>query len=175
MYLRLTKKLGRDAPSEFVGSSRRCFPECVWRLRPAEIRKALRDHPEKTRLRCGSQAGFPDPLGTHMDSDQRLEVFLPKLRAALVRNGMSDETAAFICQEISSRRPTTPDHDARAISGSMDGLPCGRAVLTAIDDGSEAAAWCSALAISIIDYEDAYISAPLHAGPPETEGQTGSA
>jgi hypothetical protein len=100
MYLRLTKKLGRDAPSEFVGGSRRCFPECVWRLRPAEIRKALRDHPEKTRLRCGSQAGFPDPLGTHMDSDQRLEVFLPNLRAALVRNGMSDETAAFICQEI---------------------------------------------------------------------------
>jgi hypothetical protein len=114
-----------------------------------------------------------------MQPDQRLEVFLPKLRAQLLRNGMSAEAADFVCKGITvgAQQPaiTTLEQyqDAWTICYAAE------QILTTLEDGSEAAAWCSALAISIIDYEVGYIKrhghAPLHAGPPETEGQTGNA
>ena len=48
---------------------------------------------------------------------------------------------------------TSPEEyrEARTVCAAIEGI------LTTLDDGSEAAAWCTALAHAILDYEDAYV------------------
>jgi hypothetical protein len=115
-----------------------------------------------------------------MESHQRLHVFLPKLRLALLRCGMSDEMVASVCGDILEANPPRTIPTAHAyqrawvICDAMEGL------LTTLDDGSEAAAWCTALAHRIFDFEDAFRAKhghpPLNSGPPEcTDGPHGRA
>jgi hypothetical protein len=81
-----------------------------------------------------------------MEPHQRLTVFLPKLRAALVHIGFSKEEADSVCNDIRAGRPPKPIstashyHRAWVICDAMEDI------LTTLDDGSEAAAWCQARA-----------------------------
>jgi len=99
-----------------------------------------------------------------MEPHQTLHAFLPKLRAALVLNGMSDQAAAFTCNAVrigaQQQAITSLEEyqEARTVCGAME------EVLTNLYDGSEAAAYCTALAHAIIDYEDAH--AKQHGGVP---------
>jgi hypothetical protein len=115
-----------------------------------------------------------------MDPLQKLGVFLPKLHAELVRNGMSSEVAAFTCNAIrvGARPPIVATleayREAWIVCHAM------QRILTTLDDGSEAAAWCVALAHALKDFENAYVKEhghqPLNPGPPETtDGPKGRA
>lgn len=115
-----------------------------------------------------------------MEPGQRLSVFLPKLHTVLVRKGVAEEEAAFICFSIGAgahpRAITTLTEyqDAWVIVDAME------EILTTLDDGSEAAAWCTALAHRVRDFEVTHEAEhgypPLNPGPPEmTDGPTGNA
>ncbi len=91
-----------------------------------------------------------------MEPHQTLDALLPQLRTALVLRGMSNEAAAFTCNALRAgaqqQAITSLEEyqEARTVFGAME------EILTTLDDGSEAAAYCTALAHAIIDYEDAY-------------------
>jgi hypothetical protein len=91
-----------------------------------------------------------------MEPHQRLDAFLPRLRVALVRSGMSEEEAAFTCSAflVGARQPTIRTireyRDAWTLCQAMEGI------LRTLDDGSEAAARCTVLSHAIIDFQDAY-------------------
>ena len=115
-----------------------------------------------------------------MESHQRLHVFLPKLRIKLMRSGMSNARAAAVCNdilELNLPRPISTAHayqQAWVICDAMEGI------LTNLDDGSEAAAWCMALAQRIFEFEDAFRTRhgymPLNPAPQDlTDGPTGNA
>jgi hypothetical protein len=75
---------------------------------------------------------------------------------------------------------SSQDHIHSGVSGRMAGLAYDGGHLTTLDDGSEAAAFCTLLGQAVIDYEDAYHAEfghwPLNAATPEmTYGQAGSA
>jgi hypothetical protein len=115
-----------------------------------------------------------------MEPHQKLDVFLPRLRAELVRNGMSEEAAAFVCKAVlaGAQQPAITTlkeyQEAWTVCHAME------EILTTLDDGSEAAACCTAFAHATIDFEVAYVKQhghqPLNASPPEiTDGPKGSA
>ena len=115
-----------------------------------------------------------------MEPHQELSVFLPKFKARLIKNGMAENEAEFVCLSVAMRAQprkltTMRDYqDAWLVCDTMENI------LTTLDDGSEAAAFCKALGQVVIDYEDAYRAEfgywPLNAATPEeTFGQTGSA
>jgi hypothetical protein len=82
---------------------------------------------------------------------------LPQLRTALVLNGMSADAAAFTCNavQVGAQQQAITSleeyREARTVCATME------EILTTLDDGSEVAAYCIALAHAIIDYEDAYV------------------
>jgi hypothetical protein len=106
-----------------------------------------------------------------MESDQRLPVFLPRLHAALLHLGFSKSQANSVCHDIRAGNPPKPIlnasqyHRAWAICDAMEDI------LTTLDDGSEAATWCSLIAHRIFDYQDAFKAKhgymPLDPGPIE--------
>jgi hypothetical protein len=109
-----------------------------------------------------------------MESHQRLDAFLPRLRTALVRSGMSEEEAAFTCSAflVGAGQPTIRTireyRDAWTVCQAMEGI------LRTLDDGSEAAAArCSVLTHALIDFQDAYEDEhghpPAMAGAPQTK------
>lgn len=114
-----------------------------------------------------------------MEPHQELSVFLPEFKAGLIkRNG--EREADFVCLSVAMRAQprkltTMRDYqDAWLVCDTMENI------LTTLDDGSEAAAFCKALGQVVMDYEDAYCAEfgywPLNAATPEeTFGQTGSA
>jgi hypothetical protein len=115
-----------------------------------------------------------------MEPHQELSVFLPEFKTGLIKNGMSEAEADFICLSVAKRaRPRKITsileyQDAWLVCHTMEDI------LTTLDDGSEAAAFCALLGQVVIDYEDAYHAEfghwPLNAATPEmTYGQTGSA
>ena len=91
-----------------------------------------------------------------MEPHQTLDAFLPKLRAALVLCGMREDAAAFTCNALrvgaQQQAITSLEEyqEARTVCAAME------EILTTLDDGSEVAAYCIALAHAIIDYEEAY-------------------
>ena len=76
-----------------------------------------------------------------MHSHQRLHVFLPRLHAELVRNGMSRDTAKFTCKAMRAGAgppiiKTLEDYrQGWILYHSMEDI------LTTMDEGSDAAAW----------------------------------
>lgn len=110
---------------------------------------------------------------------QTLAVFLPALRDALLKQGLSAEAADFICETVKCGgsppkiRTLAQYQDAWIVCRVAEDL------LTALDDGSEAALWSSALAHRCFDFEDAYLAEhghmPLSPAPQDMEGPSGSA
>jgi len=87
-----------------------------------------------------------------MVPQQKLHFFLPRLYFKLLGTGMSKEAALSTCSALrgSSLPPaiTTLEEYPRCwiICHAMEGL------LTTLDDGSEAARWCTELALGIIKF-----------------------
>jgi hypothetical protein len=115
-----------------------------------------------------------------MEPHHDLDVFLPKLRDLLIANGMTPGEADFACESI--RVGAKPQAIKRIEDYRHAWTVCHAMedVLTDLDDGSDAANYCSALAHRIFDYEDEYTAKhgrrPLNPGGPEwTEGGHGNA
>ena len=116
-----------------------------------------------------------------MEPNPPLDVLLPKLRAKLLENGLTPEHAATTCKAIQNgKKPrelkTAEEYQvAWTICDSMED------VLTTLDDVSEAAEWCTAIAHRIFSYEDAFKARhgymPLHPGRQhgEWDGPAGTA
>ena len=114
-----------------------------------------------------------------MEAHQKLEVFLPKLRIKLIRSGMSEETASHICEAVRAGDKQPPITTVHQYHQAWAVCHIAEEILTTVDDGSEAAAWCTALAHSIFDFEDAHMKQhgyrPLNPGTAEyTDGPSGS-
>ena len=76
-----------------------------------------------------------------MEPHQELSVFLPEFKTGLIKNGMSEAEADFICLSVAKRaRPRKITsileyQDAWLVCHTMEDI------LTTLDDGSEAAAF----------------------------------
>jgi predicted DCC family thiol-disulfide oxidoreductase YuxK len=92
-----------------------------------------------------------------MSADQSLEAFLPKLRAELVRAGMSEGQADFVCKSITVGAQQSQITTLAEYQEAWTVCEAAEKILTTLDDGSEAAAWCSALAQAILDFEDDHL------------------
>ena len=108
-----------------------------------------------------------------------LSSFLLSLREALLKQGLSIEAAEFICE--TAKCGSTPPK-IRTVAQYQDAwVVCHVAedILPALDDGSEVALWCSALAYSCFQFEDTYLAQhghmPLSPATRDMEGPSGSA
>ena len=110
---------------------------------------------------------------------QTLTVFLAAFRAALLRQGLSREAADFICGAVRCGGIPPKIRTLAEYQDAWIACHAAEAILTGLDDGSEAALWCSALASSCFDFEDAYLAEhghmPLSPAPRDMEGPSGSA
>ena len=106
-------------------------------------------------------------------------MFLPALREGLLKQGLTAEAADFICETV--KCGSTPPKIRTLAQYQETWIACRVAedLLTAPDDGSEAALWSSALAHTCFDFEDAYQAEhgymPLSPAPRDMEGPSGSA
>jgi hypothetical protein len=145
---------------------------------PAQTGRGARI-PAKPRMnRLVWRAAFS--TGVRMSANPRLEVLLPKLFEALLREGFTLDQAALICTSVRKKRlpPRIKSQDDYVSAWTV--CHATEEVLITLDDGSAVAVWCSALASRVIEYEDAYLASqghrPLNPGGPEwTVGPTGSA
>jgi hypothetical protein len=92
-----------------------------------------------------------------------------------VRNGISEDHAAFICNSVTVRAQQPSITTIEQYQEAWTVCYAAEEVLTSLDDGSEAVAWRTALAHVIFDFEDAYLAKhghmPLNPAPPEgTDG-----
>ena len=115
-----------------------------------------------------------------MEPHQELDVFLPEFKAGLIKNGMTEAEADFVCLSVAKRASPRKITSMREYQDAWLVCHTMEDILTTLDDGSEAAAFCTLLGQVVIDYEDAYRAEfghwPLNAADPEmTYGQTGSA
>jgi hypothetical protein len=114
-----------------------------------------------------------------MEPRQRLEVFLPRLRAELVKNGLSEEAAKQHCDAMKAGKmpgfiATLAEYqEAWTVAQSI------MALMTNDEDGSGIAAWLKELSTRTSDFEDEYRAMrghyPMHPGGPESDEQAGSA
>ena len=115
-----------------------------------------------------------------MEPHQKLRVFLPKLKAGLIKNGMAESEADFVCLSVAKRAQPRKITSMREYQDAWLVCDTMEEILTTLDDGSEAAAFCALLGQVVTDYEESYRAEfgywPLNAATPEmTYGQTGSA
>jgi len=115
-----------------------------------------------------------------MEPHQQLSVFLSVFKAGLIKNGMSENEADFVCISVAMRTHPRKITSIREYQDAWLVCHTMEDILTTLDDGSEAATFCTLLGQTVIDYEDAYHAEfghwPLNAATPEmTYGQTGSA
>jgi hypothetical protein len=111
---------------------------------------------------------------------QELKAFLPALKAALIKNRMSENEADFVCFSIAMRAHPRKITSIREYQDAWVVCHTMEQILATPEDGSEAATFCALLGQVVINYEDAYHAEfghwPLNAATPElTYGQTGSA
>ncbi len=115
-----------------------------------------------------------------MEPHQRLEVFLPKLLTSLERKGLSEAAVVMAWKSVMAGPKQPPIKTVEHYQIAWAACDAASEILTTLDDGSEAAAWCSALTHRIFAFEDAYKAQhghlPLSPGGPEaTDGPTGTA
>jgi hypothetical protein len=115
-----------------------------------------------------------------MEPHQRLEVFLPKLLTALERKGLPEAAVVFTWKSVLAGAKQPPIKSVEHYQIAWTACDTASDILTTLDDGSEAAVWCSALVHRIFDFEDGYKAEyghlPLSPGGPEsTEGPIGTA
>ena len=108
-----------------------------------------------------------------------LASFLPALREALLKQGLSLEAAKFIYETVKCGGTSPKIRTVAQYQDAWVACHVAEDILTAIDDGSEAALWCSALTYSCFDFEDAYLAEhgyiPLSPASRDMEGPSGSA
>ena len=115
-----------------------------------------------------------------MEPHQKLEIFLPRLLAALERKGLPEAAVVLTWKSVMAGAKQPPIKTVEHYQVAWTACDAASEILTTLDDGSEAAAWCSALTHRIFAFEDAYKvqhgHLPLSPGGPETtDGPTGSA
>jgi hypothetical protein len=115
-----------------------------------------------------------------MSANPRLEVLLPKLFELLLKEGFTSDQAAFVCSSVRKKRLPPPIKGQDDYVSAWAVCHAAEEILVTLDDGSDLAVWCSALASRVIEYEDSYLASqghrPLNPGGPEwTVGPTGSA
>jgi hypothetical protein len=115
-----------------------------------------------------------------LEPHQKLEVFLPKLLTALERKGLSEAAVVLTWKSVLAGAKQPPIKTVEHYQVAWTACTTAEEILTTLDDGSEAAAWCSALVHRLFDFEDTYQARHGHrplnpAGPEETDGPTGSA
>ena len=101
-------------------------------------------------------------------------------KAGLIKNGTSENETDFVCISVAMRTHPRKITSIREYQDAWLVCHTMEDILTTLDDGSEAAAFCVLLGQVVIDYEDSYRAEfshwPLNASTPEmTYGQTGSA
>ena len=115
-----------------------------------------------------------------MEPHQKLEIFLPKLLAALEHKGVSEAAITMIWKSVMAGSKQPPIKTIEHYQSAWTACDTAADILTSLDDGSQAAAWCCALSRRIFDFERAYTTRhghpPLHPGGPDvTDGPMGSA
>ena len=110
---------------------------------------------------------------------QRLEVFLPRLLAALERRGFSEAAVVLAWKSVMAGAKQPPIKTVEHYQVAWTACDTASEILTTLDHGSEAAAWCSALAHRIFSSRTPTkrnMVIPLSpSGPEETDGPMGSA
>jgi hypothetical protein len=114
------------------------------------------------------------------EKHQTLEVFLPTLLAALERDGNSDAVVVMTWKSVMSGAMQPEIKTVEHYRAAWIACNAVADILTTLDDGSEAAAWCSALTHRIFAFEDAFKAQHGHlplspGGPEETDGPIGNA
>ena len=108
-----------------------------------------------------------------------LAVFIPALREALQKQGLSAEAAEFICETVKCGGAPPKIRTLAQYQDAWIASHVAEDILTTLDDGSEAALWSSALAHTCFDFEDAYLAEhghmPLSPAPRDMEGPSGCA
>jgi hypothetical protein len=118
--------------------------------------------------------------GKALQPHQRLDVFLPKLREGLRREGFNGETIKAYELDIRTRAKPKPLETLKEYQDAWSACHVAMGILTDDDDGSEGADWLRVLTNAVFDYEDAYQARhgywPLHPGGPGwTTGPIGNA
>ena len=103
------------------------------------------------------------------------EIFLPRLLKALERKGLSEAAVVFAWKSVLAGAKQPPIKTVEHYQIAWSACDTASDILTTLDDGSEAAAWCSALTHRIFDFEGTYKAKHGHrplspGGPDETEG-----
>jgi len=80
-----------------------------------------------------------------MEPHQELNVFLPELKAGLIKNGMSENEADFLCISVAMRTHPRKITSMREYQDAWLVCHTMEDILTTLDDGSEAAAFCTLL------------------------------
>lgn len=115
-----------------------------------------------------------------METHQKLEVFLPELLAALERKGLSEAAVVLALKSVMAGVKQAPIKSVEHYQVAWTACDAASDILTSLDDGSDGAVWCCALARRIFDFEADYVALhgypPLDPGGPEvTRGLSGSA
>jgi hypothetical protein len=115
-----------------------------------------------------------------VEPHQKLEVFLPKLLTALERRGVSEAAVVLTCKSLMAGGKQPPIKTVEHYQVAWTACDAAADILTTLDDSSDGAVWCRALARRIFDFEADYVAlhghAPLNPGGPEaTDGPAGTA
>lgn len=80
-----------------------------------------------------------------LEPDQKREVFLPKLLAALERKGLSEAAVVLAWKSVMAGAKQPPIKSVEHYQVVWTACDTASDILTTIDDGSDAAVWCRAL------------------------------
>jgi hypothetical protein len=116
----------------------------------------------------------------HQTPNPPLEILLPKLRAAFLHDGLSEEVTESFLIAIRLRRAQPALETGEQYREAWTAAQAAMGVMTCNQDNSEAAKWLRDITDAIFAYEDTYEVAhghrPLNPGPPEwTDGPVGTA
>jgi len=79
-----------------------------------------------------------------MEPHQRLEVFLPKLLAALERKGLPEAAVVFTRKSVMAGSKQPPIKTVEHYQIAWTACEAASEILTTLEDGSASAAWCCA-------------------------------
>jgi hypothetical protein len=114
------------------------------------------------------------------EKHKTLQVFLPKLLAALERDGNSDAVTIMAWKSVMAGAEQPPIESVEHYRAAWIACTAAADILSILDDGSEAAVWLAGLTQRIMEFERAftlqYGHRPLSpAGPEEIDEPSGNA
>ena len=83
-----------------------------------------------------------------MEPHQKLEIFLPRLLAALERKGLPEAAVVLTWKSVMAGAKQPPIKTVEHYQVAWTACDAASEILTTLDDGSEAAAWCSARSLT---------------------------